>query len=343
MSYEFVPPPGCTQKHGSWYAIIRNQWHRLCRVADGPIPFWRAYYRLTRSDPEYMAGVLLAFLEEGIPERLAAGELAPSTAAKYEAYILLRLIPYCGRIHREDLTSTHVAIYLSERKKAGAPIAGNRERACLSSACAWAMGKGWMSSNPCHGVRRNMERESTDYVPHESLVRALDRASPELYALMGIAYVTGIRQTDLRLLREEQDRGKVIVVTESKTGKPNEHEVTPTVRYLLDCARQHKAAVAARYEAAALRLERLSQYRRAARARARAEEVRKTPYLFVSHRGLPWSEWGLQSALRRFGAGFRFRQLRAKAQTDAQDRNVLGHAGQMLGRYIRRRRLRAVK
>jgi hypothetical protein len=339
--FEFQRPSGVHQKHGRYYLIHQNRWHALTRVDEGTIPFWRAYYRLTRADPEFMAGVFLAFLEEGLPEMIAAGELRRPTGAKYESYILLQLIPYCGHIHRADINSSHVARYLSERKKAGAPIAANRERAAWSTVNNWAMAKGWLVANPCHGVRRNKERGSLAYVEHEQLVTALDRAPPEMYALHGIAYLLGIRQTDLMLALEDQVVGDRLLVTESKTGKLNEHEITPTVRLLLGKAAEHKAAAVARYEAAAVELERLSQYRRAAAKRQRAEAVRADQHIFVSRRGLPWTESGLQSALRRFDAGYQFRQLRPKAETDKP--GVLGHSGQMQRRYTRRRHLRAVK
>jgi hypothetical protein len=347
---DFPRPPGIHIKYGRYYLVRQNKWHALTRVDEGAIPFWRAYYKLTQADPDFMAGVFLAWLEEGCPEMIAAGELKPGTAKKYEYYILVRLIPYCGHIHRSDINSSHVARFLSERKKAGAPIAANRERACWSRVNNWAMSKGWMTSNPCHGVDRNKERASLEYVEHEQLVTALDRAPPEMYALHGIAYLLGIRQTDLRLatvdqivddLSDPRDPRKKLRVTESKTGKPNDHEITPTVALLLQKAKEHKEAVAARYDAAAEKLERLSQFRRAAKRREKAAAIRADRHIFVSKRGLPWTEAGLQSALQRFGAGYQFRQLRPKAETDKP--GTLGHTGQMQQRYTRRRQLKAVK
>lgn len=348
---EFPLPSGCVPKHGRYYLLRRidgrKKWEPLTRVSEGAIPFWRAYYRLTRADPEFMAGVFLAFLEEGLPAAIECGDLRPGTAKKYEAAIIHRLIPYCGHIHRNDVNSAHVARYLEERKKAGAPIAGNRERAAWSTACKFAMRKGWLTVNPCLGVSRNKERRSLAYVEHEPLVSALDRAPPELFALMSIAYLHGIRQTDLRLVKEEQitvdqNRQPVLRIVESKTGKANEHEITANVRLMLNKAREHKEAVAKRYDEAAEKLERLSQKRQAAKRRAWAQAIRDNPYIFVSYRGLAWTEWGLQSALRRFDAGFQFRQLRPKAQTDRPEKDILGHTGQMRDRYHKVRRLKAV-
>jgi hypothetical protein len=331
----FELPKGVHPKHGRYYLIHRNKWHKLTRIDEGAIPFWRAYYRLTRADPEYMAGVMIAFLEEGV------SELAAETRAEYEKCILRRLIPWCGHMHRDDLESSHIAMYLEKRKQADAPAGANREVAVLGSVCNFGMRKGWMRFNPCRGVRRNTERPSSRYVRHDELVPELDRAPPELYALMGIAYVLGIRQTDLRHALLEQINGDLLLVTESKTGKPHEHEITKTVRILLNAAAAHREAIASGYERAAEKLDALSQYHRAKVKRAKAAAVRAQPYIFLSARGRRWTKWGLQSALRRFGAAFRFRDLRPKSETDRP--GTLGHTGQMQRRYTKVVRLKAVK
>lgn len=348
MLLDFPKPKGWAEKHGRHYIVIRNKWHGLSRVSEGAIPFWRAYYKLTKADPEFMAGVFLAFLEEGLPQMVGDGDLKAVTAAKYEQYIITRLIPYCGHMYRTDINSAHVASYLQKRKEAKAGTSGNRERAAWSTCNEWAMRKGWLTVNPCRGVRRNKERPSPVYVEHAPLVDALDRAAveaPALYPLYGIAYLLGIRQTDLRLAEVSQIRGDVLEVIESKTGKPNEHPITPTVRELLNKAAEHKAAVAARYNLAAKKLAKLSQYRRAEASRQRAAEVRANRHVFVSARGHTWTESGLGSALQRFDAPFTMKQLRGKAETDggAQGKNIVGHTGQMRETYTKRRKLQAVK
>lgn len=73
-----------------------------------------------------------------------------------------------------------------------------------------------------------------------------------------------------------------------------------------------------------------------------ATERSRNQYVFTSARGLKWSEWALQSAMRRLKAGFRFRDLRAKASSDAAT-NVLQHGPGMLSVYQRRKRVRPVK
>jgi hypothetical protein len=124
----------------------------------------------------------------------------------------------------------------------------------------------------------------------------------------GCTIKNGLRQTDLRALKKAQVTEHGLLVTESKTGKDRLVEWSSTLRRIIGAAMQRST----------------------------------NEYVFVSARGLPWSVWGLQSAMRRLEAGFRFRDLRPKAASDAAH-NVLGHAAGMLARYKRRDRLKPVK
>lgn len=309
-------PPGIAEKHGRYYVVRKNKWLPLTRISEGEVALLEAYYELTRADPHNMAGVLLAFLAEGMTK------LRPPTQRDYRRIVVTRLIPFCGHMPRNSLKPSHVAQYLHAREKEGAAVAGNRERACLSSACNFGMRRGWLELNPCHGVRRNRETPSKAYVTHETLTETIDRAPEWMQDLLAVAYLTGIRQTDLMLMTPAAVRGKRLAFTESKTGKPAEYEITPTLRHFIDRAR----------------------------ARPRRDKeledgtvVHGSDFLFTSARGLPWSEWGLQSALRRLRLGFQFRQLRPKAQTDAPERNVIGHTGQMRVAYTRADKRRPVK
>jgi integrase len=119
-----------------------------------------------------------------------------------------------------------VAQYLHRREKEGSAVAGNRERACLSSACNYAMRNGWLDFNPCHGVRRNRETPSKVYVSHEALTDAIDRAPECVQDLLAVAYLTGIRQTDLRMMQPGHVAGNRLRFIESKTGKHADYEIT---------------------------------------------------------------------------------------------------------------------
>lgn len=350
---ESIPlPPGVRPKHGSWHYVEKHKWTKLCRISEGRARLYERVAEVVGACEDAVWYGIIMYIKHGMTK------LAESTQRHYRADGL-RMLHHFGHYRWHEVLPTHCKQFLVWSEEQNRGTTGNREASMMSSVWEYAMGKGWALVNPWRGVRRNTETPSRVYVEHQSLVSQLDRAPPELYALMGTAYLTTIRQTDLRLVkkaqrvlavvtieengRERQVEREVLRLTESKTGKHNDHEITTTVAVMLRKAAEHQEAVAKRYEAAAERLVELSQRKRAAKSLARAAQVRAQPYIFLSNRGWPWTESGLASALQRFAAPFQFRQLRPKGQTDAQTKSTTGHKGQMLGVYIRRRQLRAVK
>lgn len=331
-------PPGIRERHGAWHLVGKGGSSRkLCRVAEGRARLYALLLEITGGIEGMCWYAILMYSEHGLKK------LAASTQKKYRDTYAPEMLHHFGHWWCDDVEDTHAAQFLQWCEEQERPVVGNREKSFMASVFEYAMRKGWSRRNPFRGVRRNTEGQSLRYVTHAELVLQLDRAPSELYPLMGVAYVLGIRQTDLRLAQKWQDAGEILHVVESKTGKPNEHEITATARFLLSKAAEHRELVAARYEAAAIKLAQWSQFAKAQKHRAKAAGVRASPYIFLSKRGLPWSEWGLQSALRRFGAGFQFRQLRPKAQTDQPEKDILGHTGQMRERYHKVRKLKAVK
>jgi integrase len=300
---ELPLPQGVYEKHGSWHLVERNQWRKLCRVEEGRQRLYIRLHEVTGGIKGMTWHAILSYRSDGMKDLAAATQ-------KHYANTALRLLHHFGHWRLDDLEPTHCKQFLKWHQERGTPTQGNREKAVMSSVYEYAMGNGWAASNPWRGVRRNKERPSRRYIEHETLVAALDRAPPQLRPLLAVAYLTGIRQTDLRLLKREQITPLGLIIDEHKTHKRNLHQVTPTIWEFLQSA---------------------------------MERTPNSEYVFTSAEGLPWSEWGLQSALRRFGAGFRFRDLRAKAQTDRPDKDILGHTGQMRERYTKRRKLSAVK
>lgn len=305
MQEEDLPlPPGVRLKHGSWHLVRKHVWTKLCRVDEGRA---RLYVRLTEEVDSADGAVWYAIMAY-----LAGGMKGLATATqKHYRNTGMRMLHHFGHLRIDELEPTHCAQYLKWCRDEDRAVTGNREKAFMSSVYEHAMSEGWATYNPWRGVRRSKERPSKSYVEHETLVSSLDRAPPCLQHILAVAYLTGIRQTDLRLMKRDQLTRDGLVLEESKTGKRNTHEITPTIMKFIDAALQRAQAFG-------------------------------SDFIFVSERGKPWSEWGLQSALRRFKPGYRFRDLRSKAQSDT-DKNVLGHTGQMRERYQKRRRLAAVK
>lgn len=340
---QFQLPAGVREKHGSWHFVHKHKWTKLCRIEDGRFQLYLKLKKVGAIASDTVWYAILSYLEHGMED------LAEETKLGYRG-AGMRMVHHFGHYHLMEVEPTHCKQYLVWCKANNRGTSGNREKALMSSVWEYAMGEGWVSSNPWRGVRRNKERKNRRYVEHATLTQEINRSPPQLMSLYGVAYLLGIRQTDLRLAKESQlfevVENKVqklkLKVIESKTGKENEHEITATVGIFLRMAADHKEACATRYEASALKLEKGSYFKKAEKRRLKAVTIRKSEHIFLSERGLPWSKWALQSALRRFRPAFRFRDLRSKAQTDSE-KNILGHGAQMREFYTKKRKLAAVK
>jgi len=295
-------PPKVHEKAGRYYYVHRNKWHPLSRIDEGPEALYLKLQEHTQGRPATYGQLFILYLARGMTE------LKPASRPDYTRIIAGRLQHHFGKMALGTLTPGHVAQFLELRKQEGAPVGGNRERAVLGSVCSWAMRFGWLESNPCLGVRRNREKPSKVYVTDQTFRDGFDRASPALQDLLAVGYLSGLRQTDLRLMRKSQVTEEGLELDQSKDGKRRVVEWTPALRYFVD------------------------------RAGARSG----CDHLFVGMSGKPWGVWGLQSAMKRLGPGFKFRELRPKAASDSSH-NVLGHAGQMLTRYVRAERVRPVR
>lgn len=322
MQEELPLPPGVREKHGSWHYVENHKWRKLCRVSEGRPQLYIRLRELTGGVAGTCWYAILSYVANGMRE------LAAATQANYRQ-ASWRMLHHFGHERLEDVQPTHCAQFLEWCKENTSALTGNRDKAFMSSVYEYAMRRGWVCFNPWRGVRRNKERPSRKYVEHDALKAALDRAPPWLYGLLGTMYLTGMRETDAQHLKVANLLDGRIEWIESKTGKSNSSPISGAVAHCLNVALEHREAAARQHETMG-RVE-------------KAMTVRNQPFIFLSERGLPWSQWGLQSALRRFQAGFQARQLRPKAQTDKPEANILGHVGQMRELYTRKRRLDVVK
>lgn len=291
---------GVHPKNGSWYLVRKNKWTRLCRIAEGEAALYSALARATESRPDRLGMIF--------PHYLAAAEIAAPTRREYARCLNGVLLHRFGHMRPDDLTASDVAQYLEARKKEGAPTGGNRERAALSSVYEYAMRQGWAKANPCRGVRRNKERPRRTLVSNEQLRDAMDRSPHHFQLALGVAYLTGLRMTDLIALSRDQVKDDGLHVTESKTGKRNLILWTPALRLLVQ----------------------------------QALENSKCERVLTGRYGRRLTPAGIASNMKRLGVPWSFRDLRSKAASDA-DHDVIGHRGQMLGVYQRARRLRPVR
>lgn len=218
----------------------------------------------------------------------------------------------------------HVRQYLSWRKDA--PVRANREKALLSAIWNFAREMGYTSlANPCSGVKGNREYGRDIYI-EDSVYRAVyANASAGLQDSMDLAYLTGQRVTDVRLMNESDIRENQIWVKQGKTSAKRRIEIVGELAVLIDRIRARKKTLPV--YSAQLIVNEVGEAMTASMLRSRFDKARQDA-------GIPKS-------------AFQLRDLRAKAGTDKaensgdilQARDQLGHTTvTMTEAYIRDRK-----
>lgn len=224
----------------------------------------------------------------------------------------------------EAIQPQHVRQYL--RWRSSAPVRANREKALLSAIWNFAREMGYTAlANPCSGVKGNKETGRDVYI-EDSVYRAVyDKADVGLQDAMDLAYLTGQRVTDVRLMDERDIRDGQIWIKQGKTGAKRRIELVGELASLIARIKARKAG----------------------------HKVHSTR-LIVTADGEPMTASMLRGRFDRAReaagvakAAFQLRDLRAKAGTDkaessgdiVQARDQLGHTSvTMTEQYVRNRK-----
>lgn len=286
--------PGVTEKDGSYYKVIKNKWHRLTRIDEGVNALYRALHELDPLKPGTISELINLYRAMGMDD------LKPATKVDY-LNILKRLDIGFGKVKIDTLQSNVVANYLERRRKAGrGGTRANREMAVLSAVHEFGMRNLACKYNPCRGYSRNPESPKERYVTNEEFLDAFNRSNEAFQELIAIAYLTGVRQTDLiAWSRTGNLTPKGIDYRQSKTGKQHLVAWSDAVRHFM---------------------------------RRAMERAPDSDLVLTNTRGEPWTVSGIASQINRLKVQWCFKDLRAKAQTDAAH-SVLGHGAALEATY----------
>ena len=223
-------PKGVHEHNGCYQKSVRvdgkQRWVSLSRVEEGRKAF-EAALRKYESDhardddrPGSVRDLVYRYLRGC--DRAARDDkpeaLADSTRKGYWAIAdKSLLLEVFGRARIEDVQPEDLVDYLKARKRAKAPIAGNRERALLSSAYSYAKAQKWMRVNPCFGVRKNREVPKSIDVPTEALDAVLEKLPEHVRDAVEFAYLTGLRKADVLGLKRSNLDKKYVTVIEGKS------------------------------------------------------------------------------------------------------------------------------
>lgn len=264
--------------------------------------------------PNTVSAVLDYYQKQHLPD------LGKRTQKDRKAYIA-RLKKTMGHISANGLKPKHVAAYLENRSS---PVAANKEINTLSVAYRKAMRIGMVDHNPADGIQRNPEKARTRYVTDREFLAVKSMCDPWLQAVMDLAYITGMRLSDLLGLRHQQIDEDGIHFASAKTGEKQMIERTPAMTDAL----------------------------------TRLKQLRPVSGMHVvcTSKGQPYSTYGFSSVWRRrrdkalaegrITESYTWHDIRAKSATDAEEQglnaqHLLGHTTPEQTRvYLRSKRVR---
>ncbi len=194
----------------------------------------------------------------------------------------------------------------------------NREKALLSHVFSMAIRWGIVTDNPCRDVKRLTEKRRDRYVTDIEYWRICRLAPKHIKNIIRLAYLTGLRQTDILKIKLDDIKSDGLFVMISKTQK----------KILIEWSKRLQAVV---------------------KSAKKFSELKESPYLFAPARKKRkegrFTEYGFQTVWQKLMVKaldegiiterFKFRDIRRKTATDIeqlydreQARKLLGHTDQ---------------
>jgi integrase len=248
-------------------------------------------------DPEDRAFAVIArrYEREIIPQK------ARSTQTD-NARELKQLLAVFGEMPVDEISPADVREYL-DRRGEQAQVRANREKALLSHILNQARAWGYMrTANPCAGIKGFRESGRDRFVTDAEFDAVRAVAHSTVADAMALALLTGQRPADVLKMRRTDVREGALHVTQNKTGKRIAFSLTDELKALV--------------------------------ARLLANPKR-SDYLLCNEDGSAVSSHQLRqrfdSARVAAGVNFQFRDIRAKAGTEASINGGMDHAQKLLG------------
>ena len=214
-------------KFGAYYYVRGQKWKRLGKTYAEAIREWA---RLESAGDE--ARTVAQAVEAYLIERGA--ELAPKTLKGYQSSAT-RIAEWAGPVLLDELTKRDVRLWIRARAKV-APVSANRDHALLRVVYNNAVECGWCTENPAAGIRRRTERPRRRIATPEEIRALTEHAPPVWRAIIAVALLTGMRESELRLLRRDALTEDGIVLVRPKTGAESIIEWTPALRDAVEAA-----------------------------------------------------------------------------------------------------------
>lgn len=216
-------------RRGAYYYVVSGDWTPLGRDYGEALRLWAENEGRAVAKGSTVADAIAYYLHARAPE------LAVKTLEAYRVS-QRKLCEAFGETRLNRLKPEDVTRYLRSAK---GKVSANRDKALLLAAYNWVNGEGWIDPvgyNPAR-VRRNPEKARRRYVTDAELEALLSASGPKLALLIELAYITGIRKSDLLRIRLADLQPDGLHVEQGKTGKRQVFAWTDGLRRITEAAK----------------------------------------------------------------------------------------------------------
>jgi integrase len=305
-------PPRMHRKGNAFYYVVRGKWTALGNDLNQARIKWAALENDGTNQATF-AHALDTYMAQAIKT------CSENTIRSYMGKVEL-LKNVFGKMPLDQIKPMHVARFIdSHPHKTSAKMC----KAIMSATYSLAIRHGFAERNPCTGIEVNGIEKRDRYITDREYYAIRDKADDLVRCMMDLAYLTGMRISDVLKVKLTDINEDGLIVTQKKTGKRQIYRITPAIAKVIDKAKS-------------------------------LDRVIGSFYLFPNHKGQAFERrvfyFRWQKACKLAGIeDVHFHDLRAKAGTDAkalgQDyQSLLGHADRrMSDHYVKAREIDRVE
>lgn len=317
--------PRLRMKVNAFYYDTQSKPRVWIPLGSDPVKAMERYRRLITATKRTAIGTVDRMVDDYLAH-LKGGGVGPSRKPVTKSTLLMyrawkaHISDVFGHMDPAEVTHGDVTTYLHRCVR----TSGRSEISLLSSAYQHALVGEAISFNPCIGIKAGKQAaERTRLISDDEFARIYAASGPTLQVALDLAYLTGLRISDLLELRWEQFQDDGVVVNK-KTQVKQRFPVTEDLKPVLAAARALQAKVG-------------------------------SMYVLCGRGGQPLSYWMLvrrdwkRACVKAGVTGVVWHDLRAKAATDedaagGDAQKTLGHSNaQTTKTYLRGKRVVTVQ
>ncbi|QPJ64740.1 MAG: tyrosine-type recombinase/integrase [Candidatus Nitrohelix vancouverensis] len=223
------------------------------------------YFENSKGKDKTLRDLFSRYIKEVTPQK-------NPVAMNDEKRISRRLLDFLGNLKLAEVTTDHVARYVTHRRKKIAPATINRELAYLSATYNQAIKVwGWHRDNPVSRIKREKEQKRVKYFPENEFQEIFNLLAEWVKPIVLLAKNTGLRLSNVVFLEWSEVNIKTrLIVLDAKKVKNSHSLGIPMTQQVFEV---------------------LTEQERKRRS--------GSPHVFINREGKPYTKWGVYRAFKK--------------------------------------------